>query len=141
MIDEQRTWRSRGGGRLCAVADRPAAADARDLGTVLFQLRLDGLRVLIGDPDAYPLWMLAQGFLFVTLRELQPAPATTVLALAHDAGLPASAIDGAVRALGVRSFVARERGQATTFLSLPAGLRHAGDLVARDRRWLRYCWS
>lgn len=119
-----------------AVAE-PACSPA-SLPSVLFELRLAGLRVLAPDPAAYPSWMLAQGALFVLLAARRGAPAAWTEATLGDLGIPQRSIDTARRRLRIVSL--RRHGSRETLWQLPPGLERGADLARFDPRWSRYLW-
>lgn len=108
------------------------------LSSMLFDLRLDGIRMLVHDPEQRPSWLLAQGLLFVLLKRTQPAPSACIQAVAHDRGIHERELVRATARLRVLSLTTI--GAGAIWWSLPPGFESALQLDAYDARWSTYRW-
>ena len=109
------------------------------MSSILFELRLEGLRVLAADPAAYPRWLLAQGTLFVLLKQCRSTPSAWVVREAERLSVTRAELAGARKALAVVALSTRGRG-GVTYWQLPPGLEVGLDLARFDQRWQHYLW-
>jgi hypothetical protein len=88
--------------------------------------------------SAYPGWLIAEGLLFVVLRDRQPCPEAMVRRIAASLGIERSELDRARQQLRISRVVVL--GGKARCWCLPSSLRRGTDLSAFDPRWLRYEW-
>lgn len=106
-----------------------------DLRDVLRPFDYKGYDFDSDQPERYPHWLLAQGYLFVALNEFGPSPARDLTELALRIGLNESSLRAARKKLRV---LAEKRGgvrHGGWWWRLPPQLKTFDALIDFDMRW------